>query len=125
MNTGDIVSIQVSDPWEVVTEVGDAPISGRLQDLAAAVATVRLDSPLAVQAGTIHAARATPRYTTGSFLQASAPVAANLTFLDAAGTPAFSAIGTVSLLQAGPIPDQPPRAASCEDAASHEEYPPP
>jgi hypothetical protein len=39
---------------------------------------------------------ATPRYTTGNFMQADAPVAANLTFLDTDGVPAFAAIGTVS-----------------------------
>jgi hypothetical protein len=50
-----------------------------------------------MQGGTIHAVYATPRYATGSFRQADAAVAANLTFLDADGTPAFSAIGTVSL----------------------------
>ena len=98
MSTSEMVSIQVSDPWDVVTEVGDAPISGRLQDLATAVATVRLDSPLALKGRTIHLVSATARYTTGSFMQASTPVAANLTFLDADGTPAFSAIGTVSRL---------------------------
>jgi hypothetical protein len=98
MSASAKVSIQVSDPWDVVTEVGDAPISGRLQDLAVAVITVRLDSPLAVQGSTIHLVSATPRYTTGNFMQADAPVAANLTFLDAFGSPAFSAIGTVSRL---------------------------
>jgi hypothetical protein len=98
MNASDHVSIQVSDPWDVVTELGDAPISGRLQDLAAAVAIVRLDSPLALQGKKIHLVSATPRYTTGGFMQASAPVAANLAFLDADGTPAFAAIGTVSRL---------------------------
>jgi len=98
MSASAKVSIQVSDPWDVVTEVGDAPISGRLQDLAVAVVTVRLDSPLAVQGSRIHVVSATPRHALGSFMQASAPVAANLTFLDADGTPAFSAIGTVSRL---------------------------
>ena len=97
MHTGGRVSIQVFDPWDVVTNVGDAPISGRLQRLSAAIVTVHLDSPLVVQGGTIHAVYATPRYATGSFRQADAAVAANLTFLDADGTPAFSAIGTVSL----------------------------
>jgi hypothetical protein len=96
MNASDYVSIQVSDPWDVVTDVGDAPLSGRLQSLAATTATVRLDSPLSIKGRTIQLVSATPRYTSGSFMQARAAVAANLTFLDADQTPAFSAIGTVS-----------------------------
>jgi hypothetical protein len=98
MSASDTVSIQVSDPWDVVTEVGDAPIPGRLHDLAAAVVTIRLDSPLTVRGNTIQMVSATPRYTTGGFTQARTPVAANLTFMDADGTPAFLAIGTVSRL---------------------------
>jgi hypothetical protein len=96
MSASANVSIQISDPWDVVTEVGDMPMSGQLLDLAAAYVSVRLDSPLAVQGSTIHLVSATPRYALGSFMQSGAPVAANLTFLDADGSPAFSAIGTVS-----------------------------
>jgi hypothetical protein len=98
VNASDDVSIQVSDPWDVVTKLGDAPISGRLQCLAAGVAIVRLDSPLAFQGRTLDLVSATPRYATGVFMQASTAVAANLAFLDADGTPALSAIGTVSRL---------------------------
>jgi len=98
MNTEEKVSIQVSDPWDVVTEVGDAPLPGRLQNLTTAAAVVRLDSPLEVRGSTIHVVSGTPRYTTGNFMQSDAPVAANLTFLDADGAPVFAALGTVSRL---------------------------
>jgi hypothetical protein len=96
MNASDYVSIQVSDPWEVVTDLGDAPLVGRLCSLASTAAIVRLDLPLAVKGKTIAFINATPRHATGDFMQVGGPVAANLTFLTTDQTPAFTAIGTLT-----------------------------
>jgi hypothetical protein len=96
MNASDYVSIQVSDPWDVVTDLGDAPLVGRLCSLAANVAIVRLDLPLAVKGTEIAFINAKPRHASGEFMKAGGPVAANLTFLTTDRTPAFSAIGTLT-----------------------------
>jgi hypothetical protein len=90
------VSIQISDPWEIVSEVGDGALSGRLQNLASTAATVLLDEPVRVSGKSTHSVSAVPRHTTGDLMKSDGPVAAQLMFLNDDGTPAFAAIGTLT-----------------------------
>jgi hypothetical protein len=90
------VSIQISDPWEIVSEVGDGALSGRLQSLVSATATVLLDQPLRARGRAVSSVSAAPRHTTGDLMKSDGPVAAQLMFLNDDGTPAFAAIGTLT-----------------------------
>jgi len=89
------VSIQVSDPWDVVTDTGDAPLAGRLCSLAPRAAFVRLDFALLIRGKTVSVISATPRDASENFTRTEGPVAVNLTLLTTDESPAFAAIGTL------------------------------
>jgi hypothetical protein len=88
--------VQVSDPWEIVSAVGDAPLHGRLKGLAPMAATVLLDQPLRVKGASAHSVNAVPRHTAGDLMISDRPVAAQLMLLNDDGTAAFAAIGRLT-----------------------------
>jgi hypothetical protein len=100
--SADLIELQVSDPWDLVTECGDAPIRGVLRDRSPDEARIELVRPVTIQGRTYASVLVRPRHFDQRLDALDVPVAVNATFLSETFEHGIAAIATLNLVQTSP-----------------------
>jgi hypothetical protein len=94
MNRGSIV---ISDPWDVATTLGSAPLEGNIDIVVDAPSRFHLDRPVLVNGAWMTSADVTARYVGSTFTESRSAVPANILLLSDDRTVTCATIGTVSI----------------------------